>query len=200
MSHSKLLYTTPPRMLQVLKWNIVFEGKTTQEHVSFQKGKTWFQYISIQCYFSKIRKTLETKVFGDGLFLPFHEGIPHCQKTTLLNTELFTEKLSVDSSGKTLTTPTIPKNLENTRIIPDSSESRVPPPRLSENCFFFNILPLVFSIFWRVWLAFWGTASKYDVFLGDLDERVKKNIKNIKHQRAKKCMLVGGLPTVDFLP
>ena len=146
MSHSKLLYTNPPRMLQVLKWNIVFEGKTTQEHVSFQKGKTWFQYISIQCYFSKIRKTLETKVFGDGLFLPFHEGIPHCKKTTLLNTELFTEKLSVDSSGKTLTTPTIPKNLENTRIIPDSSESRVPPPRLSENCFFL-IFCLWFSLF-----------------------------------------------------
>ena len=57
------------------------------------------------------------------------------KKTTLLNTELFTEKLSVDSSGKTLTTP-VPENLENTKIILDSSESRVPPPRLSENCLF----------------------------------------------------------------
>lgn len=94
------------------------------------------------------------KLFEGGLFPPLDEGMPYVKKVLYLyNTELPTEELSMESSRKSAYNPKADKDQKRKRrenqkqqqilryqqnprqksVIPNSSESRFPPPRPCEN-------------------------------------------------------------------
>ena len=140
MLHNIRILSTPTRvggllcfkMFDVLARTYSFRTKNYTRTCFLSERKN---LISIQSYFSKIWKTRETKVFGDGLyFYLFMKEYP-ISKRLLHLVQSFYWKIKCGQFRKQRSQPQSQK-LENQKIIPDSSESRAPPPRLSDNCFF----------------------------------------------------------------